>query len=357
MHHSPYDHVGVICRFLREGVSHPANIGACRFPREWDVAGVVWPASAPTRNSPIVVPVLDSDFRVRKRLRDTEAHDDANLTMLDSHEVSPQKEFEGGESDKFLKKAALPVNDTLHEPVVRTPEVTVNASKAVGHRARMSTTLNAQGMHCQSFLGPNNRQSWMVTSAQEKTPWVEGQMGRMEGNAWQGAKKNPIRIPTNLDKGYRTLLAATEADWGSGTIQAIMCRICPGTGFRTWERFKRHCDTAEAHPLTIAFCDHCGDFFARSDSLRRHRSKPPLRCRNAEPEKTEQKRWATERAHKEFKEELERCRKTGEVIGMHFARVIKEMFPESSKKHTGVKRRVDFWGPELDQWLEGPVRS
>ena len=309
---------------------------------EWDAGGFARPAS---RNSPAVISVLDSGFQVLKRRRDTEAHDNANLAMLDSHKVLPQKEFDGGELDGFLKRAVLSVNDTLHEPVVRTPKKTVNASKAVGHRARMPTPSNAQGMHCQSFPGPGYQQGWMVTSAQGKKPWVEG---RMEGDAWQGATKIPIRIPANLDKGYRTLLVATEAEWGSGTIQAIMCRICPDTGFRTWERFKRHCDTAEAHPLTIAFCDHCGDFFARSDSLRRHRSRPPLRCRNAEPEKTEQKRRATERVHKEFKEELERCRKTGEVIGMHFAQVIKEMFPESSKKHTGVERRVDFWGSELD---------
>lgn len=88
-----------------------------------------------------------------------------------------------------------------------------------------------------------------MTSAQAKTPWVEGRMESMEGDAWRGAEGNPIQIPKNLDNDYRTLLAATEADWERGTIQLIMCRICPGTGFRTWEHFKRHCDTVETHRL------------------------------------------------------------------------------------------------------------
>jgi len=170
-------------------------------------------------------------------------------------------------------------------------------------------------------------------------------MESMEGDAWHEAKGNPIQIPKNLDECYRTLLAATEADWESGTLQVIMCRLCLGTGFKTWDHFKRHCDTAETHPLKIAFCERCGDFFARRDSLRRHRNKPPLQCRNAKPEKTEQKRRATEKAHKELKEKLERGRKTGEDVGIHFAQFIKNMFPKSSKKRrTGVREQSRFLG-------------
>jgi len=289
-------------------------------------------------NSPAVTPVLDSGSQVRKRRHYTEAHDNANPATLDSQEVLPQKGFNGAASDGFSKKAALSVNNTLHEPVARNPKKTVNASKAVRHRATMLTTLNAQGMHCQSFLGPSYQQGRAMSSAQEKMPWVEGRM-EMEEDVWQGATETPISIPRNLDKWCRTLLAATEADWEHGTIQGIMCRLCLGTKFGTWEHFKRHCDTAEAHPLKIAFCDRCGDFFARSDSLGRHRNKPPLRCRNAKQEETAQKRPATERAHKEFKEKLESCKKTGEEVGMHFAQVIKTMFPESSKKRTGVREK------------------
>jgi len=284
-------------------------------------------------NRPAVAPVLEPGSQVRKRRHYSEAHDNANPAMLDSH----QKGFNGAASDGFLKKAALSVNDTLHEPVARNPKKTVNASKAVRHRARMLTTLDAQGMHCQSFLGPSYQQGQAMSSAQEKPLWVERRMEGMEEDVWQGAKETPISIPRKLDKWCRTLLAATKADWEHGTIHVVMCRLCLGTRFGTWEHFKRHCDTAEAHPLNIAFCDSCGDFFARSDTLGRHRNKPPLQCRNAKPEETAQKRRATERAHKEFKEKLEGCRKTGEEVVMHFAQDIKKMFPESSKKRTGVR--------------------
>ena len=44
---------------------------------------------------------------------------------------------------------------------------------------------------------------------------------------------------------------------------------------KTWDDYKRHCDMKEKHPLTIYFCDDCEDFFARSDSLDRHRKHPP----------------------------------------------------------------------------------
>jgi len=286
-----------------------------------------------------VTPVLDSGSQLRKDRHYTEARDNANPATLDIHEVLPQKGFNGAASDGSLKKAALSVNDTIHEPVARDPKKTVNASKAVRHRAKMLTTLNAQGMHCQSFLGPSYQQGQAMSSAQEKTLWVEGRMESTEEDVRQGAKEPPISIPRNLDKWCRTLLAATEDDWEHGTIQVVMCRLCLGTRFGTWEHFKRHCDTAEAHPLKIAFCDSCGDFFARSDTLGRHRNKPPLQCRNAKPEETAQKRRATERAHKEFKEKLEGCRKAGEEFVMHFAQDIKKMFPESSKKRTGVREK------------------
>jgi uncharacterized C2H2 Zn-finger protein len=183
-----------------------------------------------------------------------------------------------------------------------------------------------------------------MTSAQAKTPWVEGRIGWMDGDARQGAKENPIQIPKNLDEDHRTLLVATEAEWESGSIQEIKCRLCVGTTFKTWDHFKRHCDTAETHPLKIDFCDRCGDFFARKDSLKRHRNKPPVQCRNAKPEETKLKRQATEKAHKEFKERLERGRKAGEDVGIHFSKFIKKMFPKSSKKRTGARGQGQFRG-------------
>lgn len=63
----------------------------------------------------------------------------------------------------------------------------------------------------------------------------------------------------------------------------------------------------ETDPLTIYFCEHCGDYFARSDSCHRH-------CENrlAEPEKADTKRRATRRKHDEFTGRLEGNLITGE---------------------------------------------
>jgi hypothetical protein len=45
------------------------------------------------------------------------------------------------------------------------------------------------------------------------------------------------------------------------------------------------------------------------------------------------KRRETMRVHKKFKEMPESSMKTGEEVRMHFAQVIKSMYPKSSKKH------------------------
>ena len=155
----------------------------------------------------------------------------------------------------------------------------------------------------------------------------------------QQAGNKSIPIPDDLSEGYRTLLATTEADWEHRTVQGIMCRVCLGHGFKNWRRSKRHCDTAEAHPLTIAFCHRCGDFFARRDALDRHHKKSPRNCRNAKSDMAKRKRRETEKVHKDLMERLERCAKTGEEVGMHFAEVIKSLYPESSKKRTGRRKQ------------------
>jgi len=80
---------------------------------------------------------------------------------------------------------------------------------------------------------------------------------------------------------HKALLAATQADW---TRREIKCRLCPDTRLKTWEDFKRHCDTMEAHPLKISFCGKCGDFFARGDSLERHYRNRPKKCFSLAPE-------------------------------------------------------------------------
>lgn len=275
-----------------------------------------------------------------RRHHEAEAYGNRNLAALDNHEVLPQIGFDGDTLDGILKVAGSG-NDTVSESVVRI-QWELNAPKAMGRETTTLAALNAQGMHHPSLLGPSVQQGWLMASTQEEAPCVEG---RVEENAWQDvdsvvpqrARDALIPIPKNLDEEYRALLAATEGDWKCGTIQEIRCRLCCGKRIKTWDRFKRHCNTTEAHPLRIGFCNRCGAFFSRSDSLRRHRTNPPIQCRNARPEKAAEKRRLTEKAHKEFKERLKHCGKTGEEVGWHFAHFIKTMYPESSKKRTRSK--------------------
>jgi hypothetical protein len=142
-----------------------------------------------------------------------------------------------------------------------------------------------------------------------------------------------FKFPRTFKVAHQALLAATQADWDRGTIREIRCRLCPDTKLKSWEEFKRHCDTKEAHPLKISFCDHCGDFFARGDSLERHRKNPPQECRRVTPDKAEAKRRETEEAHKEFTVRLKEFWRTGEGIGKPFSQLIKDKYPDSSKKN------------------------
>ena len=127
---------------------------------------------------------------------------------------------------------------------------------------------------------------------------------------------------------HQALLAGTHISWEWETIGGIKCRLCPETKLKKWEDFKRHC---EAHPPKITFGDIRGDFFARSDSLGRHRKSPPPVCLSVALEEAAEKRRETQKAREEFEVRLV----TGEDIGMPFSQIIKGTYPESSKKHIG----------------------
>jgi hypothetical protein len=90
----------------------------------------------------------------------------------------------------------------------------------------------------------------------------------------------------------------------------------------------------KADPVVFSFCARCGDFFARSDSLWRDRNNPPGVCIEVTPDETELKRRETNRVHEEFKVWEKHCLETGEDLGTPFSHVIKQMFPESSKKRS-----------------------
>jgi hypothetical protein len=225
-------------------------------------------------------------------------------------------------------------------------------SKAARRGAERLATLNAQGVSDRSLQGPSVQQVSTGAIVQEEQLWVEGSVEGATGHhidstvpqqdnmvylrggqpAKGGGEQHRLLIPKSLDTRQRALLEATSDDWARGTIRVIKCRLCPDAGFSNFEMFKRHCKAAEAHPSSISFCMHCGDFFTRSDSLDRHYKRRPQECHDVSPAIAETKRRETQRAHKEFEERLMCCLKKDEEVGRPFTEIVKKMYPDSSKR-------------------------
>jgi hypothetical protein len=260
-----------------------------------------------------------SDVVHGKRRRNAESYGDIQPAVAEHYEEPPHKRLWGEASGGILEPTQY-MPKTHRRPGIRIPTIkNNNTSKEAGRRAERLATPNAQGMYHHSLPGPSSQQGWALTTAQEQQlPWG-----------------HTFKIPSMFDEGYRILLAATETDWTHRAVDEIKCRLCPNSQFTKWEDFKRHCKVSEAHPLELSFCVRCGDFFARTDSLKRHRSRPPYECLNVTPERAEEKRRETRRVHGEFMGRVERSLTTGEEIGTPFAHIIKQMYPESSKKSTG----------------------
>jgi len=154
----------------------------------------------------------------------------------------------------------------------------------------------------------------------------------MKDSTQEAESSTLFYIPRGLDTRHRALLDATSDDWARGTVRVLRCRLCLDARFSNWDIFRRHCNAVEAHPDKISFCKHCGDFFARRDSLIRHNNSRPQECRNVSPAVAEMKRQETEKVHAECEERLKRCLEMNEEIGKPFAQIIKEMYPKSSKR-------------------------
>jgi len=219
-------------------------------------------------------------------------------------------------------------------------------SKTAGTGAERLTALTVEGVSDRSLHGPSVQQGLSGATAQEQLPRVEGSaegvtVDNVRDSVPEEAEiSNRFYIPRGLDARHRALLDATSDDWARGTVRILKCRLCPGAGFSNWDIFKRHCSTMEAHPDKISFCRHCGDFFARSDSLIRHYDSRPHECRNVSPAMAETKRRETERIHAECEERLERCLRTNEDIGRPFTQIIKKMYPDSSKRGSRQQNRL-----------------
>ena len=175
----------------------------------------------------------------------------------------------------------------------------------------------------------DGEQFWVEGSVQEESE----QQQQQEQQQQEVAKY--FKFLKRFKMGWEALLAATKADRERGSVREIKFRCCPDMMFKTWDDYKRHCDTSENHPLTIDFCDFCRDFFARTDSLKRHREHPPAECLSVTRSKADEARRETQRIHDEFVARLQKFLRTGEeYVEAPFSQIITEKYPESSKEHT-----------------------
>ena len=280
----------------------------------------------------------------KRRQEGEEHHGDKGPVVANTCEMPLQKRARSGATEGILK-AARSAARTRHKPVARTPMASISDTpKDAGHGAERLATLNTQGICHQPLLGPSIQQGWAVQDPDGKLIWVEGRVEeeamhhirstvqQQQGKEEEEEKVEHFRIPRIFKPEHREFLVATEVDLARGVVQHIKCQLCPDTTFKTWEDFKRHCNTTETHPLKINFCDWCGDFFARRDALVRHHQHPPPECIGVTSEAAAIKRRETEKAHSEFVGRLMGCLKTGENIGKPFSQIIKEKYPGSSKK-------------------------
>ena len=204
----------------------------------------------------------------------------------------------------------------------------------MGRGAERLTSPTAQGIYCQSFLGPLQQ-----GQAEEAADGMMIRLVRVDekvvhhNDSTMKEQQQQEEAPNKFKLMHKALLKATEMETG---VKEIKCRLCPETQLKTLQDFKRHCNTVEAHPLEISFCDRCGDFFARRDSLKRHQKNPPPECRSKSDTEKEakEKRRVTRLAHDDFLMKLEECLKTGKGFEP-FSQTIKNKYPKSSKKRIG----------------------
>ena len=269
-----------------------------------------------------------------KRRRD-KSHDDGAPVEHYNYEMLPQKRARSSKATGIL--AARSAARIRRKPAARIPNKTINREpKEVGNGAMKPADPNSQANHCLPLLGPRFPQGWAEEDADGRLIWVEGSVekGVVEQQQEQAQEVKFFKIPQAFGTRHGALLAATQADWARGAVKEIKCRLCPNARLNTWDRFKRHCESAEGHPFRIHFCDNCGDFFARIDSLKRHCKYPPAGRYGILPEKANEKRRMTQDTHNEFIARWGRCLETGEGIGMPFSHIIKDKYPDSSKKHS-----------------------
>ena len=217
---------------------------------------------------------------------------------------------------------------------------------------------NAQDVYHRFLPGPSVQKESVGATVQGELPRVEESEEEpmqhytssvVKGNEEEGERVNgegeDFKISKRLSPKHLIFLKATSDELARESVRELKCRLCPEVGFSGWEGFKRHCDRTEAHPLEIWFCSHCGDFFARTDSLERHEKNRPPKCLKADSAEAEAKRTAVKQVHDDFKEKLEEYLMTNEGTLAPFSQTIKYLFPNASTSKRGSRQQCRIKRP------------
>ncbi|KAI9444031.1 hypothetical protein H4582DRAFT_2071627 [Lactarius indigo] len=294
-----------------------------------------------------LMPALTSDITLGKRSR-TKGTDETVGLEGEGHDLRRKKKGKRLSKSQGILEVEGPSSKDQHKSATRDPKKGINhISKAMRRGARVHAATSAQGLYDRFLPGPSVQQELAEAITQELT-WVEEcvqgeEPRRMEGTgqqqdhvvrngAWMEEGGLLFPIPKSLRERYSKLLIATGADLERGAVNELRCRLCPRARFSAWEGFKRHCDTIRVHPWDIYICDHCGDYFGRSDSFMRHRRRRPQVCQKAVSERAEAKGRDIKRLHEDFKARMVRCLDDGGNIGVPFFAMVKAKYLSASKE-------------------------
>ena len=287
-----------------------------------------------------------------KHPRDVEETSDNCVQAVNSSHSGPCKRVKRRVAANGVLVTTGSTSRARHTSFTGTPCIPDHTSEAVGRGAGRLAAPNAHEVYHQVLPGPSVQEG---TTAQGRRLRIEGSEAELTQhyassvvqqqdtvlNAKDGEREDGgFKITRRISQRHRDLLQAKSDDWARGSVEVLKCRLCPGAEFSNWEDYKRHCDLSEAHPLKLVFCKHCGDFFARTDSLKRHQTNRPPECLSVTPTDAEAKRVETKKVYEAFKEKLGECLKDDGVIKTPFTQIIKEMFPKSSKRGSRQQSRL-----------------
>ena len=219
-------------------------------------------------------------------------------------------------------------------PATRTQKVRIDKSKEVVYGPNPTRPTSLEVYHPTS-LGHSVSQELSGISAPS---WIEERelvgmqggegskvpqwIGHYDAESDRPGGKGLFRIPAWLTERQDLMLQTIQADLERQAVESIRCKLCPNTRLSSWVDFERHCDTSEKHPLALFFCDRCGIYFGREDSLRRHINTNTKACQEATEDQAALRRQVTEQLFNDFNPRVDRCLRTGEDVGHLFAEII-----------------------------------